>query len=122
MDTKPEPPLGKRILLVDDERAVRDMIRELLNHDEHTVIEANNGAEALRLFAQDRFDVVLTDCFMPFIKGTELATSIRRLSPDQPILMITGYGVKTGPHNPVDGVLRKPFDIGALRSALAEVL
>jgi hypothetical protein len=36
--------------------------------------------------------------------------------------MITGYGIKSGPHNPVDGVLRKPFDLGALRSALAEVL
>jgi YesN/AraC family two-component response regulator len=93
-----------------------------LCHDEHTVIEANNGAEALRLFAQDRFDVVLTDCFMPFLKGTELAASIKRLSPDQPILMITGYGIKSGPHNPVDAVLRKPFDLHGLRSALAEVL
>jgi len=122
METLPEPHLGKRILLVDDERAVRDTIRQLLLHDEHTVIEANNGAEALRLFAQDRFDVVLTDCFMPFLKGTELATRIRQLSPGQAILMITGYGIKPGPYNPVDAVLRKPFDIGELRSALAEVL
>jgi hypothetical protein len=36
--------------------------------------------------------------------------------------MITGYGVKTGPHNPVNAVLRKPFDLDELRSALAEVL
>jgi CheY-like chemotaxis protein len=98
------------------------MIRQLLHHDEHTVVEANNGAEALSLFAQDRFDVVLTDCFMPFIKGTELAACIRRMSPDQPILMITGYGLKSGPHNPVDAVLRKPFDLGELRTALAGVL
>jgi CheY-like chemotaxis protein len=122
MEIVPEISLGKRILLVDDERAVRDAIRELLRLDEHTVVEANNGAEALRLFAQDRFDVVMTDCFMPFVKGTELATSIRRLVPDQPILMITGYGLKTGPHNPVDAVLRKPFDITELRSILAELV
>jgi len=122
MENKPEPPLGKRVLLVDDERAVRDTIRQLLHHDEYTVVEANNGAEALRLFGQDRFDVVLTDCFMPFLKGTELAACIRRLSPNQPILMITGYGLKPGPHNPVDAVLRKPFDLGELRSAMAEVL
>jgi CheY-like chemotaxis protein len=122
METLPEPRLGKRILLVDDERAVRDTIRELLRHDEHTVVEANNGAEALRLFAQDRFDLVLTDCFMPFVKGTELAASIRRLAPEQPILMITGYGLHAGPHNPVNAVLRKPFDLTELRSALAEVL
>jgi YesN/AraC family two-component response regulator len=122
METKPERCLGKRILLVDDERAVRDSIRQLLSQDEHTVVEANNGAEALRLFAQDRFDVVMTDCFMPFVKGVELAASIRRIQPEQPILMITGYGVKPGPNNPVDMVLRKPFDIAALRSALVEVL
>jgi CheY-like chemotaxis protein len=122
MEVKPETRLGKRILLVDDERSVRDAIRDLLHHDEYTVIEANNGAEALRLFSQDKFDVVLTDCFMPFLKGTELAARIRQLSPKQPILMITGYGIKSGPHNPVDGVLRKPFDLDGLRSALAEVL
>jgi CheY-like chemotaxis protein len=122
METQPELRLGKRILLVDDERAVRDLIRQLLRCDEHTVVEANNGAEALRLFSQDQFDVVLTDCFMPFVKGTELAASIRRLSPSQPILMITGYGLRPGPLNPVDAVLRKPFGLGELRSALAEVL
>jgi two-component system response regulator (stage 0 sporulation protein F) len=122
METQPELRLGKRILLVDDERAVLDTIRQLLRQDEHTVVEANNGAEALRLFTQERFDVVLTDCFMPFLKGTELAARIKLLSPDQPILMITGYGIRPGAHNPVDGVLRKPFDLRALRSALAEIL
>jgi two-component system, NtrC family, nitrogen regulation response regulator NtrX len=122
METKPEPPLGKRILLVDDERSVRDTIRHLLRFDDHTVTEANNGAEALGLFAQNRFDVVLTDCVMPFVKGTELAVRIKKLAPDQPILMITGHGLKPGLHNPVDAVLRKPFDLGALRTALAGVL
>jgi two-component system, NtrC family, response regulator AtoC len=122
MDTQIEPPLGKRILLVDDERAMRDALRELLRLDKHTVIEANNGAEALALFTQSRFDLVLTDWVMPFVKGSELATRIKQLAPDQPILMITAHGIKPGPTNPVDAVLRKPFDLGELRSALAEVL
>jgi CheY-like chemotaxis protein len=121
MDTKFWPPLGKSILLVDDEQAVRDTIRDLLRLDAHTVTEANNGAEALGLFAQNSYDVVLTDCVMPFVKGTELAARIKQLAPTQPILMITGHGVKPGRHNPVDAVLRKPFDLGALRSALAGV-
>ena len=122
MDIKPEPPLGKRILLVDDELPVRDTIRHLLCFDEHTVTEANNGAEALGLFAQNEFDVVLTDCVMPFLKGTELAARIKELAPDQPILMITGHALKPGLNNPVDAVLRKPFGLGELRSALAGVL
>ena len=122
MGIQPEPPLGKRILLVEDERSVRDTLRQLLCLDDHTVVEANNGAEALGLFAQHQFDVVLTDYVMPFIKGTELAARIKQLAPDQPILMITAYGIKPGPHNSVDAVLRKPFDLGQLRSALADIL
>jgi CheY-like chemotaxis protein len=122
MGNQPEPRLGKRILLVEDERSVRDTIRQLLCLDDHTVIEANNGAEALGLFAHDQFDVVLTDYVMPFLKGTELAARIKKLAPNQPIVMITAYGIKPSRHNSVDAVLRKPFDLGQLRSALAEVL
>ena len=122
MENQPVPPYGKRILLVEDECTVRNTIRDLLCFDDHTVTEANNGAEALGLFTQNRFDVVLTDCAMPFVKGNELAARIRELAPDQPILMITGHGIKPGRHNPVDAVLRKPFDLVQLRYALAEVL
>jgi CheY-like chemotaxis protein len=122
MDRQPETPLGKRILLVDDERSVRDTIRQLLRLDEHTVTEANNGAEALGLFGQQQFDAVLIDWVMPFVKGSELAVRIKQLAPNQPILMITGHGIKPGPNNPVDAVLRKPFHLGDLRSALAEIL
>jgi CheY-like chemotaxis protein len=122
METQPETLIGKRILLVEDERSVRETLWQLLRSDNHTVIAANNGAEALGMFAQDRFDVVLTDCLMPFLKGSELAARIRQLVPDQPILMISGLGMRPGRHNPVDGVLRKPFGLGELRSALVEVM
>ena len=122
MESQPEQPLGKRILLVEDECSVRDVVRQWLRSDDHTVVEANNGAEALRLFLQDRFDLVLTDCVMPFVKGAELAARIKQLAPNQPILMITGYGMKPGPSNPVDAVLRKPFNLGELRAALLKVL
>jgi YesN/AraC family two-component response regulator len=74
METQQGALLGKRILLVDDERSVRETLRSLLCHDDHEVVEANNGAEALRLFAQDQFDLVLTDLRMPFVEGDELAT------------------------------------------------
>jgi len=121
MDINPEPPLGKRILLVEDECAVRDTLRELLRFDHHTVVEANNGAEALRLFAQDRFDAVLTDNLMPFVKGTELAVRIKQLAPSQPILMITAYAVRAGQGNPVNGILRKPFGLDQLRAALTGI-
>jgi len=112
----------KRILLVDDERHVRESIRLLLAMDEHTVVEANNGVEALSLFNQSRFDLVLADFQIPFMKGNELAAKIKQQAPRQPILMITGYGKRPGPDNPVDAVLHKPFDLNQLRHAMARLL
>lgn len=114
--------LRKRILLVDDERFVRESIGRLLSKDEHTVVEANNGAEALSLFTSGQFDLVITDHEIPFMKGSELATRIKQLAPCQPILMITGHEVTPSPDNPVDAVLNKPFNLSQLRKAIAELL
>src|SRR5512137_1124526 len=93
---------GKRILLVDDEPSVRESFRMLLEVDDHAVTEANNGAEAMDLFTKGQFDLVVTDFEMPVMKGDELAVRIKRLAPEQPILMITAYGKELGdPENPV---------------------
>jgi CheY-like chemotaxis protein len=113
---------GKHILLVDDERSVREILLELLKLDGHTVTEANNGAEALSLFARQRFDLVMTDCVMPFVPGVEFAARVKQLCPSQPILMITGYDMNPSQKNPADKILRKPFDLAQLRTAVAEVL
>src|SRR5215831_4529918 len=93
---------GKRILLVDDDQTIRDALRLILSRDEHTIVEANNGAEAWMLYRRSQFDLVMTDFEMPFVKGDELAAKIRELVPGQPILMITAYAHKQGPNNPVD--------------------
>jgi CheY-like chemotaxis protein len=114
--------IGKRILLVDNEQVVRELTGQLLSMDEHIVVEANNGAEALALFAKGSFDLVMTDFEIPFLKGNELATRIKQLAPRQPIIMITGYRKRPGPDNPVDAVLDKPFDLDQLRTAMAKLL
>ena len=114
---------GKRILLVDDEPSVRESFRMLLEVDDHAVTEANNGAEAMDLFTKGQFDLVVTDFEMPVMKGDELAVRIKRLAPEQPILMITAYGKELGdPENPVDSVLKKPFTLASLRGAIAGLL
>jgi CheY-like chemotaxis protein len=114
--------LRKRILLVDDERFVRQSIGKLLSKDEHAVVEANNGAEAFALFTRGQFDLVITDFELPFMKGNELATKIKELAPWQPILMITGHGKGPGRDNPVDAVLNKPIHLDQLRIAVAKLL
>ncbi len=112
----------KRILLVEDERLAREILGRMLAQDEHTVVEANNGAEAFALFTRSRFDLVMTDFEIPFIKGDELAARIKQLAPEQPILMITAYSKRPGPNNPVDAVLSKPVDLDRLRRAMAKLL
>jgi len=114
---------GKRILLVDDEPGVRGSFRMILELDDHIVTEANNGAEALDLFAKGQFDLVTTDFEMPVMKGNELAVRIKKLAPKQPILMITAYGRELGDSkNPVDSILNKPFTLDNLREAIAKLL
>jgi two-component system cell cycle response regulator CpdR len=114
---------GKRILLVDDEPGVRGSFRMILELDDHTVTEANNGAEALDLFTKGQFDLVATDFEMPVMKGNELAVRIKDLAPRQPVLMITAYERELGdPENPVDSILNKPFTMDNLREAIAKLL
>jgi CheY-like chemotaxis protein len=117
-----DKPLHKHILLVDDEGTVRETLRFLLLSDRHIVVEANNGAEALALFTRGRFDLVILDYQMPFMKGDELASHIRKVAPHQRILMITAYALKPSPENPVDAILNKPFELTRLRQVMAQLL
>jgi CheY-like chemotaxis protein len=116
-------PRRKRILLVDDQKSVRETISLVLRLDDHTVIEAEDGLAALGLFMRDHFDLVITDFEMPIMKGNELAARIKQHSPAQPILMITAYAERLADSdNPVDGILDKPFHLQDLRQVLAELL
>jgi CheY-like chemotaxis protein len=113
----------KRILLVDDEESVRGAYGMMLSIDEHQVVEAGNGKEALEQFDKGPYDLVITDFEMPVMKGGELATRLKQLAPSLPILMITAYGKEVGdPSNPVDAILNKPFTLEELRGAIAGVL
>jgi CheY-like chemotaxis protein len=98
-------------------------VNVLLGLEEHTVVGAANGIEALALFKPAHFDLVITDFEMPQMNGNELATRIKQVSPSQPILMITAYAERLGnADNPVDAVLSKPFQLEDLRRTLAELL
>ena len=75
------------------------------------------------MFKPGHFDLVITDFEMPQMKGNELATRIKQVSPAQPILMITAYAERLDDaDNPVDAVLNKPFQLEDLRRAMAELL
>ena len=102
---------------------MRESITLLLSLDGHTIVGAADGAEGFALFKPGRFDLVITDFEMPHMKGDELARKIKQVSPLQPILLITAYAEQVGGcDNPVDATLNKPFQLGDLRRAMAELL
>ncbi|HTL16700.1 MAG TPA: response regulator [Patescibacteria group bacterium] len=114
--------LGKRILLVEDERWVRECIKRLLSVDAHVVTEASNGAEAVELYCRSEFDVVITDFDMPEMAGDELINKIRSRSPRQPVVMITACSEQFGDEDhPANAILGKPFGITELRETLASL-
>jgi CheY-like chemotaxis protein len=122
MDKGKKPIRKRRILLVDDDLDMRELVKSILDANVHEIVEANNGAEAIVLVAYRRFDLVMTDYKMPLVNGSELAVAIKELVPSQPILMLTGYGNALRQPNPVDAVVRKPFSVEHLRATVAKIL
>jgi DNA-binding response OmpR family regulator len=114
-----------RVLVIDDERPVREMFRDFLRMLGCQPDCVASGAEALALFEPGRYDLILTDLVMPGLSGLELAVAIRARDRVLPILMITGSEITPGGGTEALGlvVLRKPIAFetfkGAVRGALA---
>jgi CheY-like chemotaxis protein len=116
----------RQILVVDDEPAVGDAIKMMLQFVGHAVQTANGSKAALSLLEQGKFDLIITDYSMPGMKGDELAAIIKQRLPHQPIIMITAYAemLKSSgnPLTGVDFIISKPFLLEDLREAMARVL
>ncbi len=102
-----------RVLVVDDDRDVRDVLSEMLMTAGHEVRVAEDGADALSKFESGLFDIVFTDLGMPGISGWQVAEHIKREAPDLPVVMVTGWGHQLDPmqveRSGVSKVLTKPF-------------
>jgi len=106
---------SRRILVVDDNGDIRKVISNLLRFMGFDVALAGNGIEALAVFVENSFDLVVTDLQMPAMDGSQLAQLVKERSPNTPVIMLTGSDretvwkkVKTGS---VDSVIFKPFKL-----------
>ena len=124
MKTQGKP--AYQILVVDDESAVRDSIRMVLEFLGHAVETADSGAMALSLLKPGRFDLVITDNFMHGMKGDQLAATLKQRQPGLPVIMVTAFPDKLDANSKLEGVVDflvvKPFAIADLSDAIARVM
>jgi CheY-like chemotaxis protein len=116
------------ILLVDDERAVRNVAGEILQKLHFDVLAAESGEEALRLFKNNRKDIVLVilDIVMPGMGGGEVYQELRARDPEVKVLLCSGYSIQGEADRLIDqgasGFIQKPFSLGSLEKSINGVL
>jgi DNA-binding NtrC family response regulator len=95
------------ILVIDDERSIRNTLKEVLEYENHQVELASDGIEGLELFSKNKYDVVLCDIKMPKMDGLEVLDKIHEIAPDATVIMISGHGnIDTA----VDAIKKGAFD------------
>jgi two-component system, NtrC family, nitrogen regulation response regulator NtrX len=106
------------VLIIDDEKAIRKTLAEILSYEGYKIDEAENGEEGLKRFKEKTYDVVLCDIKMPKLDGIEFLDRAREHNPDVPVIMISGHGtietaveaVKKGAYD----YISKPPDLNRL--------
>ncbi len=107
-----------KILIIDDEKAIRRSIKDILEFEKYAVEEAEDGQQGLDMALKNRYDVILSDIKMPKLDGIELLTRLRQSDAESPLIMMSGHGnietaveaVKKGAYD----YLAKPIDLNRL--------
>jgi DNA-binding NtrC family response regulator len=118
--------IPKRMLVVDDERSMRDLLAEYLNEYGYEVACAENGQDALKMYNEKHFDIILSDLNMAPMNGLELLNKVKEIDPDAIFIMITGYpsisssieAIKKGARD----YITKPFNIDEIRAKVERAL
>jgi CheY-like chemotaxis protein len=124
----PVAPMSRRakVLVVDDEPAVRAAVRDLLTRDGHAVTVCPDGETALARLDADEFDLVITDLGMAGLSGWDVARLVKVRAPALPVAMITGWSdridLEHARANGVEHVISKPFRRDDLRHLMYAIL
>ena len=118
--------MKKTILLVDDERDIREVLNLSLSDMGYQVYEAENGDQALGIFKEVLPAIVLTDIKMPVMDGIELLEKVKRENPEAEVIMITGHGdmdlaIKSLKYKATD-FITKPINVDVLEIALQRAM
>jgi CheY-like chemotaxis protein len=122
MIADPAAILPVSILLVDDEPTIHFVVGVILREAGYSVGDANDGMEGLRMFEKGSWDLVITDRAMPGMGGEQLAREIKNISPDVPLLLLTGFLKADTRFELFDEILEKPFLRAKLLATVGRVL
>ncbi len=115
-----------RILVAEDDTAVREFVARALRHAGHEVVTAEDGLDALAHVDKEAFDLLITDIVMPGLDGIALALKLSKDRPELPILMMTGYAAERQRAHNLDAlihrVVSKPFTLQQICEAAEEAL
>lgn len=111
---------GSKVLIVDDNRELREMLATFLSKNGLVIVQASNGLEAIRQFNQARFDIILTDICMPGMNGNILTKQIKNINRTMPVIAITGSPELVENH--FEKVLTKPFKLSSVLESVQTCL
>jgi PAS domain S-box-containing protein len=121
--TKPKP---ARILIVDDEPEIREVLSYALGEDGHAIVTCKDGQGAIAALEHARFDLVITDLGMPGVSGWDVARAVKARRPGTPVVMVTGWREQINPaeaaREGVDHLIAKPFRRDEVRETIATAL
>jgi DNA-binding NtrC family response regulator len=114
------------VLIVDDEECIRDILSEYLNTFGFEVTCAENGKQALALFTQGQFDLVISDLMMQPMDGMELLAEIHKIDPDIIFMMVTGFpsieSAMAAIKNGAKDFISKPFNLDEIKLKIERAL
>jgi GAF domain-containing protein/ActR/RegA family two-component response regulator len=120
------PSRRARILVIDDEAAVREFLHELLTSEGHLVVACDHGQAGLDAFEREPFEMVFTDLGMPEVSGWDVARRVKATRPGTAVALVTGWGDQIDPAEAraqgVDYLVPKPCSIGDVTAVVAEAL
>ncbi|UPG89839.1 response regulator [Luteibacter aegosomaticola] len=118
----PQPPQSLRVLVVEDDALIRMSIAEMLESRGHTVFEAGDGNEAIRVHTSETIDVLLADVGLPGMSGVEVAERMREGRPELPVLFATGDQTANGVvRDARTAVIVKPYGVADLTEAIGRI-
>jgi signal transduction histidine kinase len=121
MASNPSTESQLKILIVDDEFGPRESLRLILT-PKYDVVIAQNGQEALETFAAEAPDMVISDIRMPQMNGVDLMKAVKKLSPDTPFILVTGFGTLESAQEAVRAgavdYISKPYNVKAIRQVV----